>query len=544
MQRQLSERWRRSRWVPSLGAIAVAYAVQTIAWRFHCDDAFISFRYADNLVAHGVLHFNVGEAVEGYTNLAWVLLIAAAIRLGVAAPTAASCLTVASGVAAIGLAIGLASTLRSRFGSDRSTGLHGVDLAPAALLVASPEFMVWTQGGLETLFASTWTLVAFLAWLRGRWSRAAIAAALAWFSRPDTAIAIAAFGLAWIGVVGLPHLCHHGWKAWRDVPWRSLAVAGLIFAFPVALHMIWRHQTYGAWWPNTWAIKQPGQLLRSTYGRDYVIAWLAATHAWILTPLLVAVRPRHLLLVVPIVAILGYGWSVGGDFMAYSRFYSTATVLLAILVVWLLTDACGQLERYPAMTTAARWLPGVAWILALALGGQAMSRWREDRAHPSGWLDGRWEGVTAMDRFAAVGVAVGTWMREHLPPNTFISVGAAGAVPFAARLPTLDAYGLVDPVIAKLPGAGPYTGPRVRPGHQFQAPTFYVKARDPDLLCHVGYRGPRPPGRTDTAAAFRDGYTWACIRPGPISAAGTTFDPGYYCCRRRLDRIVGPFGAP
>ena len=41
-----------------------------------CDDAFISFRYARNLVNGDGLVFNRGERVEGYTNFLWILELA------------------------------------------------------------------------------------------------------------------------------------------------------------------------------------------------------------------------------------------------------------------------------------------------------------------------------------------------------------------------------------------------------------------------------------------------------------------------------------
>ena len=41
------------------------------------DDAFISFRYARNLLEGHGLVFNPGERVEGYTNFLWVLELAA-----------------------------------------------------------------------------------------------------------------------------------------------------------------------------------------------------------------------------------------------------------------------------------------------------------------------------------------------------------------------------------------------------------------------------------------------------------------------------------
>ena len=49
-----------------------------LAWV--CDDAFISFRYAANLVGGQGLVWNPGERVEGYTNFLWTFVLAGAIR--------------------------------------------------------------------------------------------------------------------------------------------------------------------------------------------------------------------------------------------------------------------------------------------------------------------------------------------------------------------------------------------------------------------------------------------------------------------------------
>ena len=46
------------------------------------DDAFISFRYAENFAAGHGLVFNPGERVEGYTTFLWVLILAAGKAIG------------------------------------------------------------------------------------------------------------------------------------------------------------------------------------------------------------------------------------------------------------------------------------------------------------------------------------------------------------------------------------------------------------------------------------------------------------------------------
>jgi arabinofuranosyltransferase len=268
----------------------------------------------------------------------------------------------------------------------------------------------------------------------------------------------------------------------------------------------------------------------------------------VFAPLVLALRRRHAPAVLAIAATLAYSWWVGGDFMAYSRFLAVATALLAVLAGVLVADVVAALER-SGDARLRRFGPAVGVVLALAAvvatGVRANARRATDRAKAEGWLDGRWEGVTAMDRFAKVGLAAGASLRAEVPADTLITVGAAGAVPYASGLPTIDGFGLVDPVIARQPDPVLVDDRRARPGHQLVAPPDYIRSRDPDLLCHAGYRGKAPPSERDARAPFKNGYAWACVEPEPFAdpwAEGGVLDPGVYCCRRPRDRVVGPFG--
>src|SRR2546426_8799603 len=63
-------------------AAAATLAVATVRLRFGIDDAFINFRFAENLAGGLGPVFNAGERVEGYTTSAWVFLLAGLHRLG------------------------------------------------------------------------------------------------------------------------------------------------------------------------------------------------------------------------------------------------------------------------------------------------------------------------------------------------------------------------------------------------------------------------------------------------------------------------------
>ena len=52
------------------------------AFRWCCDDIFITLRYAEQFLAGNGFVYNVGERVEGYSNFLWLVIITFLQRLG------------------------------------------------------------------------------------------------------------------------------------------------------------------------------------------------------------------------------------------------------------------------------------------------------------------------------------------------------------------------------------------------------------------------------------------------------------------------------
>ena len=63
-------------WITPAAAVVVIGAMAWLTRRYFMDDAFIGFRYLNNLLSGRGLVFNPGERVEGITNLGWVLALA------------------------------------------------------------------------------------------------------------------------------------------------------------------------------------------------------------------------------------------------------------------------------------------------------------------------------------------------------------------------------------------------------------------------------------------------------------------------------------
>ncbi len=507
--------------------VAAALLLHARAWEFVCDDAYISFRYAQNLAEHGALEYNLGERVEGYTNFLWVIVLALGTAVGAAPEVLAPWLTQLGALAAAAATVALVRALRGASGP-----LAAVDLIPAVLLAALPEFVVWAHGGLETSCAAALALAAMAALASGRARAAGLLTALAGLTRPDAIVPVVVFLGTW--TIG------HVLRGTRDrLPRRTEALTAALWAvIPLAGHLVFRLAYYGELLPNTWTVKRHGALLRGTFGVWYVAAWARGLSLVWASPLVVLLRGRHLPLVATAAAALVYAWSVGGDFMAYGRFLVVATALMAGLVGWLVLEGAERLfaRRGPAVALV------LAGLMAAGLGVMSHGRWRKDQEIRAGWIEGRWEGVAAMDRFARERVHVGRWLKEHVPKTTGISVGAAGALPYASGLRALDVYGLVDAWPQRIE-VKPQT--QARPGHQLVAPMAVVLERDPELLCHVGYVGAKRPSQASAMArGFGRGYVWACAEPGPVAdprEPGGVLDLGFYCCLRPRGRAVGPF---
>jgi len=123
------------------------------------DDAYISFVYAKNMATGFGPVYNRGEAVEGYTNFLWVILLAGAGALGFDIPTTAQILSIILSVNIILFLFFL--TMRVL----ESNSQKWLAILPSALLVLNPSFIYWTIYSLETnlvLFLLILCLLLFL----------------------------------------------------------------------------------------------------------------------------------------------------------------------------------------------------------------------------------------------------------------------------------------------------------------------------------------------------------------------------------------------
>jgi hypothetical protein len=454
------------------------------------EDSYITYRYARN-VANGLgIVYNAGERIEGCTSLAWTLLLAVFAKLGLSLPEVATLLSLLGSACLLVLTGYLA-----RAGSARRGAAF---LMAPALVAANGTFAYFAGTGMETVVFSLLVLVSVGA-ASSPATRAGVvlggALGLAAMTRPEGAgyAAVIAFGLS-LSPVGR----------------NRLKTALPLFGVSFGALCVFRYAYFGDLLPNTYYAKAtPGLSLWLSglkYVEEYLTFWGGLFGALAFARLLrapaagaPATRSFHTLSALVSAAALLNSVMVGGDTFLFHRFLLPAVPLVAIAVVHVAEQLAESGPRSRQALVRGGVIALIAWS---ALAGFA-SRYSATRrgAPPFATLA---SDVAAINRQYFV---VGAWLREHLPKATVIAVNAAGIVPYASELPTIDMLGLTDAHIAHRPIP---LGKHFH-GHEKYDPE-YVLDRGPEVILPGLPILSRMRVRVSTLAAWY--APWAPYMPG------------------------------
>ncbi|MCB9679313.1 MAG: hypothetical protein H6737_29685 [Alphaproteobacteria bacterium] len=463
-------------------ALVALLVVHGARYGFLCDDAYITFRHARNLVEGHGLVFNPSERVEGTSGFLWALQLAGVWGLtGVDPETSSLALGWLSTLAAAALVVRLAST------SPVGPG-EGAVLVAMLLTATNHSIAVWCTGGLEARQVTALLLLSILLLHRARWrplplALAGAAFALVGLSRPE--------GLLF-GACGGLWLCGEGRRTGRSAGSvaRALGALALPQIAVAAAHLAFRLAYYGAPLPNTFYAK----------GETWPVAGLAyltgaaVEHGLVvLVPLaLLGARARlragdslHVLSAVVVVPHLAVLVRVGGDHFEY-RMLDAAFLLLflaaadgvlalttglegarrvaggalvvagvlpyALVVPWMEDVATAPLRegyRFGLHADLAEEDAGIAWhvpgVPVLAASYNAIRAWEHDRLVATRWAEHRAFARWRQERF-------GGYAGAELPAGLVMAEGSVGVLPYVLEdVEFVDVFGLVDPVIARLP---------------------------------------------------------------------------------------------
>jgi hypothetical protein len=392
------------------------------------DDAYITLRYAQNLIEGHGPYFNPQEHVEGYTNFSLMLLTAAVIA--VMGPGAALPFARLLGVTAGAACIALVFVTTHRLLANRRVALPAA-LTAAGLLAGASGYALNSVNGLETLlFAALVAAGTFLsAYDAGRWPWSALTFGAAALTRPEGVFLFAVFWLAraanTVGRAG---------AASR----RRLVRDAVVVAAIVALHVAFRLHAYdGEWLPNTYWAKAGGAgnttPLAYVHGSLLPLLGIPGVIAGLLGALLEDRRARAPLAATGAAAAC-LPFLTGPDWMPGGRLLIPALVLLAPMVV---VGWATLLER-----TSPRLAVAVPLLLVPSLWLQAPSRDVYAKVAAA---------RSAGERVASRPLADALCAAAR--PGDVAALTDIGLVGFTCpSLRILDVSGLIDRHIAKSPG--------------------------------------------------------------------------------------------
>ncbi|HEY3989646.1 MAG TPA: hypothetical protein VGM02_10135 [Acidobacteriaceae bacterium] len=445
----------------ALAAIcAIALALQIYHfWPFMGDDAYISLRYSQRLIeGHGLTWNDLPPAVEGYTNLLWVLLCAGLGALGMNLETAAHLLGMVSTVAGI-------TAVAAQVYRDYPAKVRFIAALIGCLALSlSAPVAVWSLGGLEQpLLAGllAWTAYFGIRWVSSAKGKArdadvmGVLLGLAVLSRADAALFTALF--------------YAGAVLADGVRPRTLITRARLLPIPILLFLgqeIFRHAYYGAWVPNTAYVKVAFTLHRLYTGLRYEVYGMRSELVFFVLALIGGValwiagkRRQVILLATVAIGWLFYVFVIGGDIFPSYRHFIPAMALMGFLVA-----GCGLLTLgAPFRFSRAR----VAIFLILTL------------------LVLTSDLFSPMETWEREGKEIGIFLRTAFGAKHPLLVSdAAGVVPYYAHMEAIDPLGLNDYHIARHPVADRGRG---WVGHEL-GDGRYVLDHKPDLLLLANFQ--------------------------------------------------------
>ena len=418
--------------LPSVVAILLAFHYGVCTQ----DDAFISFRYAENWASGLGWVFNVDEYVEGFSNPLWTGLFGLIFWMN-GDPVQWSLL-----MGYLSIAFLVFSTHHLLVTLQLSSRWIWVG---TILIAVDPSMVLEAVQGLESVFYSGLLVLMISHAMRERKAArvhtiSLVLAMMLCLTRPEAPLFV---GLLYTGL----------WI--NDLDWkRSLIPLGLMGVF-LSLLTVGRLVYFGDPLPNTFYAKVGGW----AWERGLLYCWAHFKHHPILwlgmfaSIRLYKEKSVRLLLWVLLPYLL-YVISIGGDFKPTGRFLLPAGGLLVAITM-----------QFVQSISSVRSKSVMILILCISLLSRATLIPKTNQ-----WAEIRRNNLIARK-------VVGDWLARFTPPNTVLAMHSIGVVPFYAQRHTIDMWGLTDRTIAKTPASDFGSG---MAGHEKTNPE-YVFSKNPDL---------------------------------------------------------------
>ncbi len=401
-----------------LAALAIAiFQYSCFKYELTQDDAYISFRYAQNFLNGDGLVFNAGERVEGYTNFLWVIVLALAKQLlGMDFIVTSRLLGMAAGSLMFLLLLWLIK-------GERKDDLGLMFAAVAAMMLTNLSIAYWSIASLET----------------GAFAFMVLAAVVSEYRKPQLTpglLIIASLlrpeGVLVFGICALNRLITD-----RALPLRF----ALTYILPLVPFAAFKLSYYGQLFPNPYYAKSGVGMEYIKTGLEYLWTFTKALGGYgavFLLPLL-AIKllwQRYSLLYIFVALYSAYIVWVGGDVLFVYRFFVPVVPVLYFLFAVAVMELARTLLKSAQLVKAAF----VVAVAAFSIASYSLSI----QHVKTYWFYE--QNIVRKMHF------LGEMLKKHMGPDFSVAVSTIGMISYQLiGHRVIDLLGLTDSYIARNP---------------------------------------------------------------------------------------------
>ena len=248
--------------------IIIAGIFHAISLIFINDDAFITFRYVDNLTRGNGPVYNAGERVEGYTNFFWLTLLALCSTLYANADPVL--LSKILGIIFFSATLILFIISNLKLKSEKNNFVYLLPITSIALALHR-DFCAYATSGLETSMFTFFVSCSFLLLIAHKSERVLLLSGLlivlTMLTRPD-------------GFLFFVSAC-----IFILIKYKKPSIPLILFSLPTILlflpYWIWRYNYYGYFFPNTFYAKSIN-IPYYSQGLNYIFIYFKVYYVFII----------------------------------------------------------------------------------------------------------------------------------------------------------------------------------------------------------------------------------------------------------------------
>jgi hypothetical protein len=460
-----------------IGLLLVALTARLVPGPRIVDDAYITFRYACNLIEGYGFVYNPGEQVLGTTTPLYASLLAGLALISGSRdfPALATILNALAGTISVLLLYHLGRSF---------SGRREVGVAVALLWAVAPYGITFTIGGMETELTIALLLAASLAHLNGHDRAMAAFSALAFLARPDTLILT---GPLWLDLI----------LKRRRIPWREAGISLVLLAPWLIFGLLY----FGSPFPHSIAAKSVAYRLppeaafvrllqhyATPFFEHYVLPPAGVFIVFVLYCALCVIgaiyafrRDPHSwpLIVYPFIYFAVFAVANPLLFRWYLSLPVPFYFLLIVTGAWRLTrDVCSVIakQKFEAISRLA-----FAFLILVAL-ISTLNAWELQPDHGPG----RPAPEMAWFKLELLYAQAADVIQQHAQPGDTLGAGDIGVLGYRTGLHVLDTVGLITPQTSRYYPADPaiYV-------INYAIPAELMLALDPDYIVILEVYGRR-----------------------------------------------------